>query len=517
MSQSTLRGRLFLSYLLVLLVTLAVISGALLLIFNTRTAPIEPTLERLATFAVNINLRDLLRESNFRLFRPNEADFADLSRVLDGVATEYEVRMLLVSMGDRAVLYDSAAIYARGTILSGEVQAYRVPAAITNRLYAQVDAIGGSFTDPADGQEWLFVGIEGFKREGAAPGMGSGDRAPIRESTHALIYADLRPQQTLQDALTDFGAELFPLLAQGALVGIVIAVIVAGLIARSIARPLQTLAAAAGEMAQGYYGHQVAVSGPREVRALAESFNAMSGEVKATQQAQKDFMANVSHDLKTPLTSIQGFSGAIIDGTAPNPVKAAQIIHQEAERLNRMVTELTDLARLQAGQLSMHMTPLDLARLTESVAQRLSVIAHEKNITLTVDPHSAPIPINGDGDRLVQVVTNLIGNAIKYTPSGGHVWVGARDAGGGAALTVRDDGQGIAPAELDRIFERFYQVDKTRGPQRGTGLGLAIVREIVTAHGGQIEVRSEGEGRGSTFTIWLPSPGMSTVVRRRAS
>ncbi|MCK6579224.1 MAG: HAMP domain-containing histidine kinase [Anaerolineae bacterium] len=499
-----LRARLFLSYLLVLFVTLAVISFALLFIFNTRAAPTEPTLQRLATVAVSVNLREVIVQSGFDLIRPTQEDFNRLSQTLSQVAAARGVRLLLVNMNERTVRYDSAAGFALGASFVSEMSSYRFPAALTRYLFTNIDAITGNFTDPQDGQQWVFVGVEGLR-----------EQAIFSADTFALVFADLRPQQTLQDALTEFGAELFPLLAQGALVGVVIAVVVAGFIARSIAQPLQTVATAASEVAQGRFAQHVPVKGPREVQAVAEAFNQMSANVQSAQQAQKDFLANVSHDLKTPLTSIQGYSQAIIDGAALDPVKAAKIIHDEAERLNRMVVELTDLARIQAGRLSMKWTAIDLGQLTDGVAQRLAVVAREKKVTLSVN--CPPMPeVAGDGDRLVQVVTNLIGNAIKYTPAGGHVWVGTRVEKSGVLLTIKDDGQGIPATELSRIFERFYQVDKARGPQRGTGLGLAIVQEIVTAHGGTLSAYSDGENAGSTFTVWLPSPQMTTIIRRRS-
>jgi signal transduction histidine kinase len=516
----SLRWRLFMSYLLVLLVTLGVIGAALFIILTTRAAPVEPTMQRLATFAFNISLRDLARQSGMRLFRPTEADFTELTLTLDSVASSTSLRLLLMRLDDLVVLYDSAAQYARGDILRGAVSAYRVPAAITTRLTAQVDAIGGAFTD-ADGTEWVFVGAEGLRGE-LLPGRTETDRGrppppPARGFTHALIYAAPRPTQNLGEAINEFTAELFPLLIQGAIVGVLSALVTGMLIARSIVRPLRVLADAAHEIARGHYGRQVAVRGARELRDLAGAFNRMSREVHTTQQAQRDFMANVSHDLKTPLTSIQGFSGAIIDGTAPDAVHAARIIYQEAERLNRMVAALTDLARLQAGQTPMQLTAIDMGTLAMSVAGRLAVLAEEKHITLTTNTPPLP-PINGDGDRLVQVMTNLIGNAIKYTPAGGHVWVTARAHPDSVTIAIADDGQGIAPAERERIFERFYQVDKVRGPGRGAGLGLAIAQEIVKAHGGRISVESEGEGRGSTFTVWLPLPDApQTAVRRRAA
>jgi signal transduction histidine kinase len=264
----------------------------------------------------------------------------------------------------------------------------------------------------------------------------------------------------------------------------------------------------------GRFNQRVPIKGPTEVRAVADAFNRMADEVQSEQQAQQEFLANVSHDLKTPLTSIQGYSQAIIDGAANNPVAAATIIYDEAARLNRMVIELTDLARLQAGRLSMQMTGLDMGQLAEAIAQRLSIVAREKGIDLRLE--TMPMPeIAGDGDRLAQVLTNLISNAINYTPEGGMVTVRTQVANNGVEVSVEDTGVGIHPSELPRIFERFYQVDKARGPRRGTGLGLAIVQEIVQAHGGRIRASSPGENRGSTFTIWLPSPNLTTIMRRR--
>jgi signal transduction histidine kinase len=205
------------------------------------------------------------------------------------------------------------------------------------------------------------------------------------------------------------------------------------------------------------------------------------------------------------LTSIQGYSQAIMDGTAKDPKQAAAVIHDEAGRLNRMVIELTDLERLQAGRLSMRTSAVDMSQIAQAIGQRLHVVAEKKDIELQIDAPSMP-EIAGDGDRLAQVMMNLISNAIKYTPARGHVWVSTRINGGGVEVVVRDDGIGIPRNDLPRIFERFYQVDKTRGPRRGTGLGLAITHEIVQAHGGRINAHSDGPGQGTMFTVWLPSP-----------
>jgi signal transduction histidine kinase len=492
-----LRGRLFISYLVLLAITLTVIGGALVLILNTRNAPPEPTYQQLATVALSVNLSDMLDGAGFNRIFPTRTDLQTLTDLLTQIAETQQVRILLVNVESQQVLYDSAGEFQTSDILNGRIENYVIPAALARNLFVGRDALRGTFNDP-NGEPWLFVGLESLRQ---------------RQNTYALLFADPRPQQSLQDARSQFGTELFPLLVQAAVVGLLFAVLLAVLITRSITRPLQTVAKAAAEVADGHYNQYVPISGPAEVKAVAQAFNAMSDKVRAEQRSQQDFLANVSHDLKTPLTSIQGYSQAIIDGMG-DPKQAARIIGEESERLNRMVVELTDLARLQAGRLSMHTAAIDIGQLTQGVAQRLAIVAREKGITLDVNAPSMP-EIAGDGDRLVQVVTNLISNAIKYTPPGGKVMVRTQIRRNGVELIVEDTGQGIAAAELPRIFERFYQVDKARGPQRGTGLGLAIVQEIVQAHGGNIMVSSPGEGRGSTFTIWLPSPNMSTIARRR--
>jgi two-component system OmpR family sensor kinase len=291
-----------------------------------------------------------------------------------------------------------------------------------------------------------------------------------------------------------------------------IALVLAVFISRNIASSLQSLAEAAHEVARGNYAWRIPVKGATEVRDVAAAFNRISAEVHRTQQSQQDFLANVSHDLKTPLTSIQGYSQAIMDGTAKNTADAARIIHEESARLNRLVVELTDLAQLQAGQLSMSNVPIDIGLLAKSVGERLAVVAQQQGITLHTETGTMP-EVLGDGDRLAQVLTNLVGNAIHYTPSGGEIWLRTRADGGGVEVVVQDTGIGIAEPDLPRIFERFYQVDKTRGPKRGTGLGLAITHEIVAAHGGKISAASPGRGKGSTFTVWLPSSRVKTTGR----
>jgi signal transduction histidine kinase len=495
---ASLRTRLLTSYLLLLVVTLGGIGLALLVTTAAQPAPPGPTYERLAALARGLNLSDLLL--NFARNRPSPSDLRSLTEadLLDTFADTRDVRVMVINLNRNLVLYDSAAEFELADPIRLDSDDYRLsrPGAI---LADNIRFGFGSFDDATG--EWLYSAIITRQPRPRSPG-GGGNGEGATELETMILVSELRPTQSLRSTLAEFNPELVTPLIQAGAIGTLIAIVMAYWISRTIAKPLQAVGKAANAVAEGDLNQQVPVSGPMEVRDVAEAFNLMSAEVRATQQAQRHFMANVSHDLKTPLTSIQGYSQAIMDGAARDPIRAANIIHDEASRLTRMVTELTDLARMEAGQLSMQMTPLDLGELAMNVAQRLRVTAEQQGVNLIA--RATPMPdIEGDGDRLVQVLDNLISNALKFTPKGGSIRVATRAVPDGVELSVADTGAGIPKDDLPRIFERFYQVDKARGPQRGTGLGLAITYEIINAHGGRISVQST-EGKGTTFTIWLP-------------
>ena len=452
-------------------------------------------------------------------------DSDDFNSNLRVIAANYNVRILLVN-DDKLIFQDTnTANNQRGYKLGGDLGP-------DDGIARQI-----SFTDNGDNTHYT-----GFTF--SWPVLPSAGNPSTRTLSSNIIVA------VREDALTSSWLDLVPSLAGATALALLISVVVALIVSRSISRPLTRVTAAAQAIARGDYGQQVPAdeTSTDEMGQLSRSFNKMSSEVARSQQAMRDFVANVSHELKTPLTSIQGFSQAVMDGTADEPVvqqRSATIIYEEAGRMRRLVEELLDLSRIESGQARMAQRDLDLAGLLERTLAKLDPLAQAKDILMEslwplppFDslPHSAtnsdlcdgaadsgggmvarPV-VAGDPDRLEQVFTNILDNALKYAPRGGAVrlWltpVREGDPKGGlpnaVAISVANTGPIIPSAHLPRLFERFYQVDpararKTKGDS--TGLGLAIAKEIVELHNGTIGVAS-GIGADKDWTLfWVVLP-----------
>jgi signal transduction histidine kinase len=342
------------------------------------------------------------------------------------------------------------------------------------------------------GERLLYVAEPVRASEDGQPGI-----------SHLLIMAEsYRPMRL---ALGD----LLPRLLWSGAIAFVVSLGLAALLAYSISRPLERIAQAAEDVAGGSYDQRLQISTPREIARLAKSFNRMARQVQATLQSQQDLVANVSHELKTPLTSIQGYSQALLDGTASDATaqeRAAVIIHEEAGRMRRLVDELLQLTRLESGEVPLAREPVDMADLLRDCAARFTAAAKKAGSSLELHTCST-LPVMGDSDRLSQVLDNLVDNALKHSddvPESGRVILEGERREEWVSCSVTDNGPGIPTRELTRIFERFYQVEKSRVRRgSGAGLGLAIAREIVEGHGGQIVAESV-EGLGTRFTIELP-------------
>ena len=291
-------------------------------------------------------------------------------------------------------------------------------------------------------------------------------------------------------------------------VALLLAVVVGNQLGRRIARPLQEAEEATRRIAEGDLDASVPVraeSGP-ELASLATSINTMAESLAHLRGLERQFLLSVSHDLRTPLTSIRGFAEAIADGAAADTNRAAEIIASESRRLERLVGDLLDLAKLEARTFSFHPRPIDLGEVVTDTADGFGPAARAYDISLTVDARPDQLTVDADPDRLAQVVANLVENAMKFASTRIVVRIEEAPEGGGNRIVVEDDGPGIAASDLPRVFERLYTSARTPARQVGSGLGLAIVAELTAAMGGTCIAESPVWPRGGTrLAVTLPA------------
>ncbi|HZT54267.1 MAG TPA: HAMP domain-containing sensor histidine kinase [Gaiellaceae bacterium] len=306
----------------------------------------------------------------------------------------------------------------------------------------------------------------------------------------------LRPRSTAASLWSPYVWGLLVAAAAGGL----LAALAAFLLARRISRPVDRVSAAARSLMRGTHPEPVPVEGPAEIAILAVAFNDLVAQLRRAQEAERSFLLSVSHELKTPLTAIRGYAEAVEDGVL-DPREAAATVALEARRLERLVLDLLDLARMNRTDFSVHNAEIDLAEVAEDAVRRYHKQAEEFGVALRT-AGEAPAPAIGDADRVLQIVSNLVENALRLTPAGGEVRVVTAPG----VLRVEDTGPGLAEADREHAFERFY-LHERYGRERpvGTGLGLAIVKELALAMGGSVDVESQ-PGRLTVFTVRLQAP-----------
>jgi len=294
------------------------------------------------------------------------------------------------------------------------------------------------------------------------------------------------------------------LMVAAAIVAVLAVLLVGSIQARRIVAPVRALADAARRVAGGEFA-QIPVTSHDELGEMALAFNTMAAELKQQHSLRRRVMADVAHELRTPLSVLQIDLESIEDGlTEPTPEVVTRL-REEVALLNRLVEDLRMLSLVEAGELTLEVQPVDVSHLVHTSVERFRGAAQEKGVGLTSKlPEGLP-EVTGDEQRLSQVLSNLLSNALRHTPQGGQIAVVAQVADGqGVRIAVQDNGEGIPADELPHVFERFYRTDHARSRDTGgSGLGLAITRSLVEAHGGQIEVESV-EGEGSTFSFSLP-------------
>jgi Signal transduction histidine kinase len=392
-------------------------------------------------------------------------DGFDFEDRLAALATTLSSDRLLLLDRQHRVVWDSGSSDTKGQVIT--VQAARRVANV-----AEAQPI-------LDGQPYLAAAVA---------------LAPVRDPLGAAFLVVARPRASVTAAAA---SQLAPLLIASGGAALLVAMLLVVLVGRTLTRPLTQLAAAAEDVAAGNYSRRVGIRGEDEIGMLGAAFDRMAEAVERARKTQRDFLANLSHELKTPLTSLIGFSQALVDGSLKSEAdraRAATIVHEESERVLRMAQELLDLARVEAGSIALNITAVDLGG---QLQQELEIVrpraaARELKIALDVPPDIPPV--GADPERVHQILDNLLDNAVKYAPVGSTVSVTVSVADGAVETVVSNPAGPHAP-DPERMFDRFYRADPSRsGAAGGVGLGLAISRELTLAMKGKLWADVDGEG-----------------------
>jgi signal transduction histidine kinase len=290
---------------------------------------------------------------------------------------------------------------------------------------------------------------------------------------------------------------------------LLLAFILGAVLSQTISRPIRELTKATHEMADGKFGQQVPVRSRDEIGELASSFNKMNDDLARSFNLRKQMTADIAHELRTPLSLIIGHAEGVHDGVLPASKENFEIIREEAERLEQLVNDLRTLSLADAGELSVEFQPVDVNKLLSDIKTHYLVSFNQKQITLDLEPAPVALEANLDPSRFSQVLTNILDNALRYTPENGRVVISTKQNDDQIEIQIQDSGEGVNPEDAAHLFDRFYRTDasRTRDSERdagGSGLGLAIAKSIVEMHGGKIWAESE-KGNGLKVIIQLPA------------
>jgi signal transduction histidine kinase len=283
-----------------------------------------------------------------------------------------------------------------------------------------------------------------------------------------------------------------------------LAIVLSVILTRQIVAPLSEITTAAQRVKKGDLSQKVGIGGSSELAELGESFNDMVGKLSHDQELRHNMVADIAHELRTPLSIVQGSVEAMLDGVLPTDTENLTSLHQETVLLSRLVEDLRTLSLAETGQLRYHAEEIDLKDLAQSVIDGFKTQFAIKNIKVKLETKEDLPSVWADQDRTAQIMRNLLSNAFYYTPEGGSISIKLTSTYEGATISITDTGTGISPEDIKHIFDRFYRVDRSRARKTGgSGLGLAIVKQLVEAQGGQVWVTST-ISQGSTFSFNLP-------------
>ena len=315
------------------------------------------------------------------------------------------------------------------------------------------------------------------------------------------------------ELFSQYTAAVYEAVSYAAFAALIAALLASFFISRQVVTPMLGMMSLSHRIAEGEYEERLALPGGQqadqidELGQLALSFNQMADKLEKTETMRRELIGDVTHELRTPLTAVKGYLEGLMDGVLPADPETYQQIRSEFDRLQRLVSDLQELSRVEAGAFQLQLTPVSTASLIERIQNTFGRQFEDKNINLEVgiEPNLPNIMV--DKDRIIQVLTNLVGNALQYTPRGGKVSLQVRRERSGMLFTVKDSGIGISAEQLQYVFNRFYRTDKSRTrASGGSGIGLTVAKALVQAHQGKIWAESDGEGKGSTFSFLIPLP-----------
>ena len=414
----------------------------------------------------------------------------DIHRVLDEHARGMDGRLMLID-GDGKVQYDTLRE------MSGRRLQLQEVLTVLNGLEEQAYGLHSTGEAGAERMAGDYSGQMAYSVHAM-----DGENGQIG----ALLYVSRI--QSLMDSLSTVQWQLISVFVLIAIAALILALFLSQL----LTKPITNLSRTMRKMGKGDLSVRVPVSGSGELRELAENYNTMAAQLERLDKTRNQFVSNASHELKTPLTTMKIMLESMIyqpDMPAELRTEFMQDMNHEIDRLTGIITDLLTLTRMDSEKGEMKKEPVDMSALTTEVIHLLRPVA-EKRRQRIESAISSDLMMDGDRDRLYQILYNLTDNAIKYSPDGGRINVSLREEEDGLTWRVRDNGVGIPEEDQAHIFERFYRVDKARSRETGgTGLGLSIVKQLVTMHGGDITVRSE-PGKGSEFKVVFPRGGAAS-------
>lgn len=455
---SRLRSRLWISYAVLIIVLICLMSVGIISAISSSPVLYRMEVEKLRSASVDPRIFDV----------EGFSDELTWNKTINSLASDYQLRVIYLDpMG----------------VVIDDTQSNQNPSLRTFPRIAPEDETIRIIRDRI-GRIWFY-------------------RRVTMTDQYSIVFAIRRPVVALRLLLRD---ELFQPIIISTVLALVASLVISILMGKWISNPLIKIGQAARDYTDGKFT-PIELDGPREIQELAFTLNEMQQKLNDSLLSQQNFIANISHELKTPLTSIQGYAQAIIDGAANSKEKireAAYVIHSESGRMTKLVNDLLSLAKLEGGTADLVLKQQLISSLIEATINRMEPLAQKKAITIEWDNRFSG-KVLCDGDRIIQVFSNLLDNAIKFSPREGKIIITTTKQNEMLVVSFKDQGPGIAEDEIDWVFERFFQSDKidNREENHGVGLGLTIARQIILAHKGKIWLENNPDG-GSIFFISLP-------------